>query len=85
MEDILLEIVANQVHEQWSGWMRYLFSQTVHVMKDDESVDVVIPPEFYNRWKRQMITAYGNLSEKEKNSDRELAQIIINLIREESE
>jgi GT2 family glycosyltransferase len=51
-----LEKFSNIQHEIWSNWMKYLFT-------DKENVD---------RWKRQMETPYKDLSEKEKQLDRDV-------------
>ncbi len=56
MNDILLEELADLEHERWSRWMRWMFQHW-----NDANVA---------RWKRQMGTAYANLSEREKESDR---------------
>lgn len=74
------EDLASLCHEQWSGWMEYLFSkclpETVH---ETETGDLVIPRLFVERWKRQMTTPYAWLSEEEKESDRKEARIIVEL------
>ncbi len=74
--DRLIEELAKYAHSAWSGWMIYLFS------KSSQNADggVVIPSELVTRWKRQMGTAYRDLPEKEKESDREEARKILNAI-----
>lgn len=68
------EEFANLCHEQWAGWMKYLFSKT-----SVKGEDVVIPAEFVERWYRQMNTPYTNLSESEQNSDRNEADKFLKL------
>ena len=66
------EELANLCHEQWSGWMKYLFSK----MSEDKSnlgPYLFMPKWAEDRWKRQMNTAYKDLSEEEKESDRKEA------------
>jgi hypothetical protein len=62
----ILEDLAHLQHEQWSGWMQYLFSK--NKINDDGSF--TIPKEFVERWKRQIETKYKDLSESEKEADR---------------
>lgn len=67
-----VEEVAAIQHDQWSGWMEYLFSKC---RKDPSAVDdYIIPEEFVVRWRRQMNTAYKDLPENEKDSDRKEAE-----------
>jgi len=63
------EQLAAYAHEAWSGWMKYLFQKS----PTNPDGSVTIPVELVERWKRQMNTAYEDLPEKEKESDREEA------------
>jgi uncharacterized membrane protein YvbJ len=69
------EDLANYAHDAWAGWMRYLFE------KSTENTDgtVTIPKWAVDRWKRQMITPYIELPEEEKQSDREEADIMMEI------
>jgi hypothetical protein len=71
------EQLADLAHEQWSGWMRYLFAVSI------EHVDgtVTIPADKVARWKRQITTAYTALSEGEKESDRNEADRVLTLLQ----
>ena len=60
------EKLAELAHEQWAGWMEYLFSNGT--FNDDGTW--TMPAWAVDRWAKQMKTFYGNLSESEKNSDR---------------
>ena len=60
-------------HEIWSHWMKYLFSVCQH---EPAGVEVILPNEA-ERWKRQMNTPYSELTEKEKESDRDQADKVI--------
>ena len=67
-EAVLIEKLADLEHKQWGHWTRYFL-------------------EFYNRsnrrmWKRQSHTAYKNLSEKEKESDRAWARKVLDVFKE---
>ena len=58
--DILLEQLAELEHKRWSSWMRWMF--------DNWSLENI------TRWKKQMVTAYVDLSEYSKESDRKEAR-----------
>ena len=64
----LKEQLAAKQHEILAHWMKYLFSKCT---EDDENNDVIIPGDFVLQWTRQMNTPYKDLTEKEKDSDRE--------------
>ena len=70
------ERLAAYAHEAWVGWMRYLFYRSQK--KDDGSM--VIPADLVERWERQMNTAYVDLPEAEKQSDRVEALKIMKII-----
>lgn len=70
------EYIAEVQHEIWSHWMRYLFSAC-----NDGINGTFIPTHKVERWKRQMNTPYKFLSEEEKESDREQADKVLNIIR----
>lgn len=77
------------MHEQWSGWMKYLFSkcfvETIDKGRGKEvSGRFIIPEEFVTRWMRQMGASYDQLPEEEKESDRKEADKIIQLIKEDN-
>ena len=61
----MLEKLADQQHEIWSHWMKYLFE----ISTQNEDGSVTISAEKVERWKRQMNTEYANLSTKEQKSD----------------
>lgn len=61
------EELAALAHEQWSEWMKYLFSNCV---ENPYSGELVLPKWAVDRWRRQMNTPYAELPEDEKQSDR---------------
>jgi len=71
-----IEAVAETQHEIWSHWMRYLLS----VCRLNEDGSWTIPADKAERWRRQMATEYQGLSESEKDSDREQAAKVLNVI-----
>ena len=72
-EQVLIEQLADKEHASWARWMRYLFDQCE--LQPDGSL--LIPLKFGLRWNRQMNTSYAELTEREKQSDRdEVAHIL---------
>lgn len=70
------EEVAALCHEQWSGWMKYLFGQG---KMNETTGEFVINSDSVSRWKRQMDTDYQDLLIPEKNSDRKEADKFMEL------
>lgn len=71
---IIVELLADVEHERWSGWQSYLHSKLYEI--DDNRVSLnhhlkILPTELYDRWERQIKTPYSQLSEAEKQSDRD--------------
>jgi hypothetical protein len=75
----LREMLAAYAHDAWSGWMIYLFQQSV---SDPSNGTVIIPKSSVERWVRQCHTAYADLPENEKDSDRKEADRMLAIIQE---
>lgn len=75
------EILASYAHKTWSHWMSHLFSKCEHHIDGT----VTIPQALVIRWKRQMATAYDNLSEDEKQSDLVQADKILFIVDEHAD
>jgi hypothetical protein len=60
------EALANLEHEQWAHWTKYMLAN--------------LTPENIERWKRQIETPYDQLSEAEKDSDREWADRVLKIM-----
>lgn len=65
--DDLREQLAAIEHERWAHWQQYVHS------KGERTADgsLLLPASLVERWERQIGTAYADLSEAEKASDRE--------------
>ena len=63
----LLERLAHHEHARWSDWQKYLHSLCV----EDDGKNLVIVRSMKEHWERQIKTDYKDLSEAEKDSDRE--------------
>ena len=72
------EQMAYAMHWAWSQWTKYMLSQC----RIGENGTLVIPQHLVLRWRRQMVTPYGNLSEPEKESDRKIAREILKIVCE---
>lgn len=71
------ELLAAYSHDAaWSGWMRYMIGKGT--LNDDGTW--TMPAWAVERWMRQMNTPYAELSEQEKNSDREEADNMLAII-----
>ena len=68
-KELIREQVAELAHQQWSGWMKYLFS------KGEFTIDGtwIMPEWAVQRWGKQLVTSYQELSAIEKESDRKEA------------
>ncbi len=63
----LFEHLAEIEHTRWADWQRYLHG--LCVTNPDGSL--TIPVDRVRWWERQIATPYADLSEQEKDSDRE--------------
>lgn len=73
--DVGLEAMADEVHQVWCMWMEYMFSKGL--VQQDRGFK--INPAEFARWRRQMVTPYAQLSENEKQSDRDIARRYLNI------
>jgi hypothetical protein len=74
----LREKLADQEHDRWSRWMRYMFG--CGTLNPDGTW--TMPADKVNRWRVQAQTTYAGLTEREKESDRAEADNTMALIRE---
>lgn len=70
------ERLAALSHEQWSGWVKYMFEKGT----TNPAGTWTMPQWAVERWTRQMNTAYTDLSEIEKHSDRAEADRVLALL-----
>ena len=73
MSDELREQLADIQHAIWAHWMKYLF----RVSHRNYDGSVTIPLDKVERWKRQMTTAYTELSDSEQDSYRKQADKVL--------
>lgn len=81
--ELLREKLAALAHNQWSGWMKYLFEKCEDMEYRGPGVServCVIPAWAVERWKRQLGTPYDALPEEEKESDRKEADRVLEVV-----
>jgi len=84
-EQELIEQLADKEHASWARWMQYLFSKC-SVVEDGAGYErYYIPRSLVARWKMQADTPYEQLSEQEKQSDRDEVAHILPIIRKWAE
>ncbi len=79
-ENNFKEKVSKLCHDQWSNWMKYLFSKSTEMFAGGR----YLPQPTVERWKRQIDTDYEKLSKEEQDSDRKEADKFIALFNEEN-
>jgi hypothetical protein len=75
--DQLLETLAAIEHERWSHWQRYMHGKCVPQGGDGA---LLIPADLVRQWENQIATPYSELTEEEKESDREQVRKYLPLI-----
>lgn len=63
----LVESLAAVEHARWAHWQRYVHDKG----KRRPDGAILLPAELVTRWDAQIATPYAELSEAEKESDRE--------------
>ena len=66
--DAMIERLAALKHEQWAHWTKHMLAN--------------LTPENIARWERLAATPYAELTEAEKDKDREWAEKVLDLLME---
>jgi len=74
-EMALIEDLAELEHEQWAHWTQYMLDFLNGNIPEDLKQKRIL------QWRRQIDTSYKNLSEKEKESDREWARKVMKILK----
>jgi len=74
--DALIEELAAIEHERWAHWQKYVHEQCERL--SDGSL--VIPAHLVSRWEKQIETPYHQLSQEEKQSDREQVERVLSVL-----
>lgn len=67
----LIETLAGIEHQRWADWQKYLHSTAGPDPTHSGQGALLLMPELVKGWERQILTPYAQLSEAEKESDRE--------------
>lgn len=65
--DELMERLASIEHERWADWQKWVHGMLVV----NGNGEYTLPTDAIRRWDRQIETPYAELSEQEKQSDRD--------------
>ena len=74
----LIETLSAVEHDRWAHWQSYLHSKC----KENDDGSLTIPKELVEKWNTQIGTSYSDLTEKEKESDREQVMKYLHYILE---
>lgn len=82
----LIEELAAIQHKIWLEWMHSLFSQceVEEVLRSGDNSPIgclIIPKQLIDKWTRQIKTPYSELTEEEKQKDRDQVMKFIHLIK----
>jgi hypothetical protein len=72
----LVEKLAAVEHDRWAHWQRYMHGKAER--RPDGTL--ILPAELVERWEAQISTPYADLSQAEKESDREQVRRYLPLI-----
>lgn len=75
--DTLVEELASIEHARWAHWQKYVHDQC-EALPDGR---LVIPAHLVQRWNSQIHTPYEELSEAEKQSDRDQVEKVLPVLR----
>jgi len=72
----IVEELAGVEHERWAHWQEYMHSKGAR----QQDGSLLIPAALVEKWDRQIVTPYSELTEIEKESDRDQVRKYIPLI-----
>ena len=80
----LIEKLAAIEHERWADWQRYLHSRlsATHTGQLVTRDGMLMTPEDYQHWEEQIAADYDELTEAEKQSDRDQVDRYLPLINQ---
>ena len=75
--ELLREELAAFEHVRWSHWQKYMHEKCAR----NADGSLTIPKDLVEKWERQIKTAYAELTENEKKSDREQVDKYLPLLK----
>jgi len=76
-EDLLDRLAAAE-HERWAHWQQYVHEQC----QPGPDSSLIIPAELVHRWTEQISTLFAQLTDAEKDSDRDQVRRYLPIIAE---
>lgn len=70
--------LASEEHERWAHWQQYVHDQCAAAADGS----LIIPADLVVRWRQQIATPYAELSDAERESDRQQVRRYLPLIVE---
>lgn len=74
----LLDRLAAEEHERWAHWQQYVHEQC----QPGPDGSLIIPAELVHRWTEQINTPFAQLTDAEKDSDRDQVRRYLPIIAE---
>lgn len=71
-----LERLAAIEHERWAHWQRYMHDKASR----NEDGSLTLPADLVARWERLIVTPYSDLTEAERESDRDQVRRYLPLV-----
>ena len=78
VDEELFEKLSEIEHQRWADWQKYVHNKGT---KNDDG-SITLPSHLVIQWERQINTPYAELSEREKESDREQVKRYFHLIEQ---
>jgi hypothetical protein len=72
----IIEQLAAIEHERWADWQRWCHESGTR----NPDGSITLPADCVARWERQIATPYADLSDREKESDREQVYRYLHII-----
>ena len=69
----IVEELSSIEHQRWSNWQSYVHEQCLQTPEGN----LIIPANCVERWNRQISTPYSQLTESEKQSDRDQVNLYL--------
>ena len=72
LKKIIIEVLAENEHERWSNWQKYFHSRCTKIKGG-----LIVSPRYVDNLERLINIPYSELTEREKDSDREEAKKLL--------
>ena len=83
-QDNFVEKGADLEHDRWARWQKHIMENSFSIIDDYDSSEITlkIPKEWWENWQRQITTSYSELSEEDKEKDRDETRNYIPLVKQ---